>query len=229
MIDVSTVTGTIQALLVLVMITGALIVTRKDLLSLLSMYRLQSLFLALLALTLYAEGGNIVLLEMAALTIASKVLLIPYFVKRVEREINIQRDLTFHYISPAYSIFITMALIFFSYYSLSKILVEITDNKLFYLGAVFGISMALMGMMISFSRKKIVTKIIGYLTMENGAIVFSMFITELPFVIEVLIIIDLLILVLLAAILAVGMDSSIEEFQTKLELLKHPRRIRGKH
>ncbi|MFZ2455431.1 MAG: hydrogenase subunit [Candidatus Altiarchaeia archaeon] len=229
MIDASAIPGIIQTLLVLVMITGAMIVTRKDLIALLAMYRLQSVFLALLALTLYVQSGNVVLLEMVALTVASKVLLIPYFIKRMQKEINISRDLSFHYISPAYSLFITVALIFFSYYSLSKILVRITDNKLFYLGAVFGISLALMGMMIVFSRKKIVTKIIGYLTMENGALIFSIFITELPFVIEVLIIIDLLILVLLAAILAVGMDSSIEEFQGKLERLKHPGRNGGHH
>ena len=229
MIDASAIPGIIQALLVLVMISGALIVTRKDLLSLLSMYRLQSMLLALLALALYAESGNIVLLEMAALTIASKVLLIPYIIKRMQKEINIPRDQSFRYVSATYSLFITVGLIFFSYYSLSKILVEITDNKLFYLGAVFGISLALMGMMIVFSRRRIVTKIIGYLTMENGALIFSIFITELPFVIEVLIIIDLVILVLLAAILSVGMDSSIEEFQARLERLKHPGRNGGRH
>ena len=229
MIDVVALQGIIQALLVLVMITGALIVTRKDLLSLVSMYQLQSLFLALLALTLYVQSGNTVLLEMVVLTLASKVLLIPYVIKRMQKERKFSRDLSFHYISPVYSLFITVALIFFSYYSLSKILIEITDNKLFYLGAVFGISLALMGMMTVFSRKKIVTKIIGYLQMENGALIFSIFITELPFVIEVLIIIDLVILVLLAAILAVGMDSSIEEFQTKLEHIKHPGRNGGHH
>jgi hydrogenase-4 component E len=229
MIDPNAIPGVIQALLVMVMITGAMIVTRKDLFSLLSMYRAQSVLLALLALSLYVVEGNIVLLEMAVLTIASKVILIPYYIKRVEKEINISRDLQFHYLSPVYSLFLTIALIFFSYYSLSKILTEITDNKLFYLGAVFGISLAFMGMMIVFSRKKIVTKIIGYLQMENGALIFSIFITELPFVIEVLIIIDLLILVLLSAVLAVGMDSSIEDFQEKLEGLKHVGRNGGDH
>ena len=227
MIDPNAIPGVIQALLVLVMITGAMIVTRKDLFSLLSMYQAQSVLLALLALALYVVEGNIVLLEMAALTIASKVVLIPYYIKRVERKINVSRDLQFHYMSPVYSLFLTIALIFFSYYSLSKILTEITDNKLFYLGAVFGIALAFMGMMIVFSRKKIITKIIGYLQMENGALIFSIFITELPFVIEVLIIIDLLILVLLSAVLAVGMDSSIEDFQEKLERLKHVGRIGG--
>lgn len=227
MIDAAVFPGIVQALLVLVMITGALIVTRKDLFSLVSVYQLQSLLLALLALTLYVQSGNAVLLEMVALTLASKVLLIPYFIKRMQKEINISRDLNFRYLSPGYSLFLTVALIFFSYYSLSRILAGITDNKLFYLGAVFGISLAFMGMMIVFSRKKIVTKIIGYLQMENGALIFSVFITELPFVIEVLIIIDLLILVLLAAVLAVGMDSSIEEFRARLETLKHPGRGGG--
>ncbi len=229
MIDAIPIPGIIQAILVLIMITGALIVTRKDLLSLLSMYRLQSLLLMFLALVLYAESGNYVLLQMAVLTLASKVLLIPYIIRRMQKEINISKDISFHYISPAYSLFITVALIFFSYYSLSKTLNELTDNKLFYLGAVFGISLALMGMMVTFSRKKIVTKTIGYLMMENGALIFSIFITELPFLIEVLIIIDLVILVLLAAILAVGMDSSIEEFQAKLERIKHPARNGGTH
>jgi hydrogenase-4 component E len=227
MIDPNAIPGIIQALLVMVMITGALIVTRKDLFSLLSMYQAQSVLLALLALSLYVVEGNIVLLEMAILTIASKVVLIPYYIKRVERKINVSRDLQFHYLSPVYSLFLTIALIFFSYYSLSKILTEITDNKLFYLGAVFGISLAFMGMMIVFSRKKIITKIIGYLQMENGALIFSIFITELPFVIEVLIIIDLLILVMLSAVLSVGMDSSIEDFQEKFERLKHVGRNGG--
>jgi hydrogenase-4 component E len=227
MIDVVAIPGLIQALLVLIMITGALIVTRKDLFSLLSIYQLQSLFLMFLALTLYEESGNPVLLQMAALTLVSKVILIPHIIKRMQKEINISRDLSFRFLSPAYSLFLTVVLIFFSYYSLSKTLTELTDNKLFYLGAVFGISLALMGMMVTFSRKKIVTKTIGYLTMENGALIFSIFITELPFLIEVLIIIDLVILVLLAAILGVGMDSSIEDFQAKLERLKHAGREGG--
>lgn len=227
MIDVVAIPGLIQALLVLIMITGALIVTRKDLFSLLSVYQLQSLFLMFLALTLYEESRNPVLLQMAALTLVSKVILIPHIIKRMQKEINISRDLSFRFLSPAYSLFLTVVLIFFSYYSLSKTLTELTDNKLFYLGAVFGISLALMGMMVTFSRKKIVTKTIGYLTMENGALIFSIFITELPFLIEVLIIIDLVILVLLAAILGVGMDSSIEDFQAKLERLKHAGRDGG--
>ena len=61
-----------------------------------------------------------------------------------------------------------------------------------------------MGMLVIFSRKRIITKIVGYLTMENGVLLFGIFMAELPFIVELLIIIDLIILVILAAVLAFG-------------------------
>jgi hydrogenase-4 component E len=208
-----------QALLVLVLITGAFIVTRKDLLSLVSTYQMQSLLLAGIALTLYSAEESPMLLSLAALTLISKVLVIPYIIKKIQREINIPRDVEFHYISPIASIFITIFLILIVYGAFTNILKDLALSSLFYLGAVFGISLTLMGMLITFSRKKVITKIIGYLTMENGVLLFSLFITELPFIIEVLILVDLFMIVLLATILAIGMDSSIEAFQERFHQL----------
>jgi hydrogenase-4 component E len=208
-----------EALLVLVLITGAFIVTRKDLLSLVSTYQMQSLLLVGVALTLYSLEGGPTLLSLAAVTLVSKVMVIPYIVKRIQREISINRDLEFHYISPIASIFITIFLILVVYNAFDNILRDLSLSKLFYLGAVFGISLALMGMLVTFSRRKVITKIIGYLTMENGVLLFSLFITELPFIIEVLILVDLFMIVLLAAILAIGMDSSIEAFQDRFHQL----------
>jgi hydrogenase-4 component E len=71
-------------------------------------------------------------------------------------------------------------------------------------------------MLVIFTRKQTITNIVGYLTMENGVLLFSFFLTELPLMIEVLIVVDLIILTLLAAILAFGIDSSIEEFHARL-------------
>jgi hydrogenase-4 component E len=77
-----------------------------------------------------------------------------------------------------------------------------------------------MGMLVVFSRKRVITKALGYLSMENGVLMFGLFVTELPFIIEVLIIIDLIILVILTTIMAVGMDSSIEEYRQKFRKLQ---------
>ena len=217
----------IKVLLVFSLITGAFMATRKDLLSLVSAYRIQSLVLSLIALSLYAMEGSQVLLYLALLTIASKVILIPYAIKRIMKEIRIQRDVVFHYLSPNASVFASIILVLLVYASFSKILKGLSLDSLLYLGAVFGISLALMGMMVTFSRKKVITKIIGYLSMENGVLLFSLFITELPFIIEVLILIDLFMIVLLATLLSIGIDSSVEEFRDRFNSL-HMKEVSGR-
>lgn len=215
--------GAIEVLLVLVLITGALIVSRKNLPSLLSAYRLQSAFIALMALSLYAESGSAVLAYLALLTLASKVVVIPWTIQAVKQRIKVRRDLEFHYLTAPQSMAATLMIILLVYASLSRALALFSLSSLFYLGAVTGVTLALMGMLITFSRRKIITKIIGYLTMENGVLLFSLFITELPFIIEVLVLIDLLMIVVLLAILGVGMDASIEEFQDRLHPLRKVR------
>ena len=52
--------------------------------------------------------------------------------------------------------------------------------------------------------------------MENGVVLFSLFLTELPLLIEILIIIDLIMLTLIATVMAFGIDSTIEEFHARL-------------
>jgi len=206
----------IRVLLAMVFITGAFIVTRRDLLSLVSTYAIQSLFLTFMALVLYATNGSPILLALAALTFFSKVVYIPGRIRQIQRRMNIRRDFEFKYISPSGMIVATIVIILLVYYALSGFLRDLAGSNLFYLGSVFGISLTMMGMLVTFSRRKIVTKIIGYLTMENGVLLFGIFLTELPLIIEVLVLIDLVIIVLLATILAVGIDSSIEDFQSRL-------------
>jgi hydrogenase-4 component E len=89
-------------------------------------------------------------------------------------------------------------------------------ENLFFFGAVLGISLMLMGMMVTFSRKRALTKVLGFLSMENGVLLFGLFVTELPFIIEFLIVIDLIILVLLTTILTVGLDSTLEDYHKRL-------------
>ncbi len=93
---------------------------------------------------------------------------------------------------------------------------QLTQDSLFSLGAVIGVSLAMLGMLVIFSRKKIVTKAVGYLMMENGVLLFGLFIAELPFIIELFIIVDLVIFILLATVLSMGIDSTEEDFNRKL-------------
>lgn len=206
----------IRVLFVLVLCTAALMITQRSLSSLFSIYAVQSLLLAFIALALLWKTGIETLAFIAGLTILSKVIVIPYVLKKIQKDIYTKRDLEFSYLSPVSSILISAALVFVVYKSFSAFLVALSPDKVFFLGAVIGVSLVLIGMLIIFSRKQMITKIVGYLTMENGVLLFSLFIAELPFIIEVLIILDLIILILISAILAFGLDSSMKEFHRKL-------------
>jgi hydrogenase-4 component E len=203
---------------VLVLFTTALIIMQRNISSLFSIYGAQSLLMALIAFTLFAENGQPVLIALAILTIISKVILIPYTLYRVQAGAAIKRDIEFRYLTPVSSVIVGTILIFFVYYLFHRVL-QIHGDPLFSMGAVVGVSLSLIGMLVICSRKKVITKLIGYLTMENGILLFGLFLAELPFIIELLIIVDLIIFILLAIVLAFGIDSSIEEFNRRMNSL----------
>ena len=199
--------------------SAALIITQRSLTSLFSIYALQSGILAAIALVLYSREGTLSLLLMALLTIVSKVVVIPMFLRRLLAVMPIKRDLEFRYLTPIGSIIMSAALFFVVYKAFGVFSASLDVGPLFLLGAVIGVSLALMGMLVIVSRRKVVTKIIGYLTMENGVLLFSLFIAEMPFIIEVLIVVDLLMIIVLSAVLAFGIDSSVEAFHKRLSQL----------
>jgi hydrogenase-4 component E len=210
---------TIRMLFVFVLVTAAFILISRNISSLLTVYTVQSLLLTLIAVFLYFIQGSQTLLAIAALTLVSKVILIPLFINLIEEKIKISRDMKFNYLEPTASLLVSVALILLSYVFLSGFFNEYVLGKLFFIGAVIGLSLTLMGMLVIFSRRKVITKVLGYLTMENGVLLFGIFVADLPFIIEILIIIDLMILVLLTTILAIGLDSTIEEYHQRLQRL----------
>jgi hydrogenase-4 component E len=201
---------------VLILATAAAIITVRTLASLFNVYSVQSWLIAAVAFLLYLRTGSIVLLLLAILTVITKAFLVPYVMRRIQKSMHIKRDVEFRYLTPIGSVLVGTTMIFLVYWCFQKFLPTLSSDELFFPGAVIGVSLALMGMMVIFSRKKMITKILGYLTMENGVLLFSLFVAELPFIIELLILIDLVILIVLATVLAFGIDSSIDEFHTKL-------------
>lgn len=208
----------IEILLVLVIVSGGLMVIKRDLLSIVSTYRLQSFLLSLVAVLLYFVTPSVNLIYMAILTIVSKAIFIPYIIRKIQKGISLERDMKFYYLSPIKSVVVVIIFFLFSYYLFSAVSGELFGDKVLpYLGVVFGVTLLLMGMLVTFTREKIITKIIGYLTMENGVLLFGLFVAEMPFIVELLIAVDLIIIVLLGAMFAVGFEQGISEFQSKIE------------
>jgi hydrogenase-4 component E len=191
---------------------------KRDIRSLIKTYAFQSLLVAVLALLYYAETGITTLLLLAVVFIVSKVWIIPHFMGKVQQKLEIKRDVEFHFLSPITALIASLFILLFVYLAFTPLIGELNrfDSTLFTLGATVGVSIVFMGMIVIFTRKQTLTNIVGYLTMENGVVLFSLFLTELPMLIEILIIIDLIMLTLIATVLAFGIDSTIEEFHARL-------------
>jgi hydrogenase-4 component E len=220
MIDPALIDSIIKILFVFVLFSAAIIITRRDMISLVHSYMFQSIVLSLIALTLFFQDNNTILIGLAVLTIASKVIFIPYAIKKIREKINITRDLEFHYLTPTSSLIVSIILFLLIYLSFDKILPKNFLSPLFFFGCVIGISLTMMGMLVLFSRKKAMTKVIGYLTMENGVLLFSLFMAEIPFIIEVLLILDLVMMIVLTTIMTIGIDSSFDRYHQKLSMLR---------
>lgn len=208
--------GLLKALLILIVISAVFQLSRRDLLSLFRSYALQSLFLGFTAIVLFIQERTTILLYTALLTLISKVWFIPFFLRKVQDKLSIKRDLEFRYLKPTSSVFLSIAIIILIYAIFAPLLLTLKVTAIFVLGSVLGISLVFMGLIICFSRKEIITKVVGYLTMENGVVLFGLFLSELPFLVEALVIMDLLMVVMITAIMAFGMNTSIEEFHAHL-------------
>lgn len=215
----------LQILVVLILGTAAIIITKRDLRSLIKTYALQSLWLVVMALVLFVATGGLTLLALASIILVSKVFIIPHFMGQVQKKLNIKRDVQFHYLSPITALITSIFIMLFVYLAFIPLISELNrfDSNLFILGSTIGVSIVFMGMLVIFTRKQTLTNIVGYLTMENGVVLFSLFLTELPLLIEILIIIDLIMITLIATVLAFGIDSTIEEFHARLNPFNQPR------
>ncbi len=216
-----------QLLIVLVLVTAAIIIVKRDIMSLVKTYALQSFLLALIAFLFFIDSGSYTPLILAILTIASKTLIIPKFMRHILKKLNVKRDAQFHFLSPNQSLIVSIIIILFVYVAFTPLLAPLELSGLFFVGATIGVSLLFIGMLVIFTRKQTITNIVGYLTMENGVLLFGLFLTELPLMVEILIVIDLIILTLLAAILAFGIDSSIEEFHSRLNPFQNGWRVFG--
>lgn len=216
----------VQILIVLILAAAAIIIVKRDIASLVKTYAAQSLLLAVMAALLFVETGRISLLFLSIIIFVSKTIIIPTYMTRILKKLNIKRDVEFHFLSPMKSLFASVIIMVFVYVSFSRLLAELNffNSSLFFLGATIGVSVVFMGMIVIFTRKQTITNVVGYLTMENGVVLFSLFLTELPLLVEILIAVDLIMITLLATILAFGIDSTIEEFHNRLNPFQNTRK-----
>ncbi|MEW6108746.1 MAG: hydrogenase [Nitrospirota bacterium] len=181
-------------------------------------YTLNSLLLASLIAIVAFMIGEAHLYIASFVTLLSKGILIPVFLRRIVKQLKVTHDVE-PYMSNAMSLFISGILVAVVYGSL-KAGIIVTGFS----GNVLQISIAviLIGLFIMISRRKAITQVIGLLVMENGLFLAGFSLTfGMPLIIELGVLFDMLMGVIILGIFAIQIKKAFTSSDLdKLTVLK---------
>ncbi len=163
-------------------------------------YTLNSWLLSLLIAVVAFMVGEVHLYIASFVTLLSKGILIPIFLRKIVRQMKVTREVE-PYISNALSLTISGILVAVVYASLKEgiFVTGFSKNVL-----QISIAVILIGLFIMITRRKAITQVIGLLFMENGLFLAGFSLTfGMPIIIELGVLFDMLIGVIILGIFAV--------------------------
>ena len=186
------------------------LVAIRQMLTCLRLYVFQSLLLAISALLLGYQYASIHLLVVAALTIITKVFLIPWVLRRaVGYESYARREISQVLNIPA-SLLLAVALTIFAYYIASPLLTATGAGVFEKVNLPIGMASLLIGSYTVTVRGEAVPQLLGVLAMENGAFFAGISIApNLPLIAELAAAFYVLITVLVIGLLAMRIHTTI--------------------
>lgn len=181
------------------LVSAYLMVGQKALFTAIRLYSVQSLLLAIVAAAIAISEGRHELFVMAAITVALKVILIPWFLMRVIDRIGINREIE-PFLNVPTSLLACVGLTVVGY-RVSTGFPAGAPNVSHHLVGV-ALSMLLIGLFLMVTRKKAITQILALLTVENAVFLVAVGVTTgMPLVVEFGIAFDVILAVLILGIL----------------------------
>jgi len=198
----------VLTLAALVLFTTFAMLAQRSLLTLIQVFAWQGTLLALTTALVAQSSGQHHLYFSALLTLSLKAFFIPWLLRRLVVRLDIVRDVE-PVMHTTVVMFIAAALVVFSYYivlPVEALAVQLTRNTI-----AVGLSVVLLGMLIMISRRKAVTQVIGFMTMENGLFFTAVAATYgMPMIVELGIAFDVLVAAVLFGVFFFHIRSSIE-------------------
>ena len=209
----------INLLAAVILMFSFAMISQRRIASLINLFMLQGAALVAASVLLAYATGNADLYVSAGLTLALKVMLIPWMLHRVIRRLNVRWD-----VEPLINVPTTMllgiGLVIFSF----SLALPVSRLSASIAGGSLGIALAcvLLSFMMMITRSRAVPQVIGFLSMENGLIFAATTATNgMPMIVEFGIALDVLVGIL---ILGVFMFQIREQFDSldirNLEKLK---------
>jgi len=172
---------------------------QKALFTTIRLYGLQSLLLAVVATTMAISESRHELFVTAALTVALKTVLIPWFLMRTVDRIGIHREVE-PFLNVPVSLLICLGLTVVGY-RVSTGFEEGAQQVTHHLIGV-ALSLLLIGLFLMVTRKKAITQILALLTVENAVFLVAVGVTTgMPLIVEFGIAFDVMLAVLVLGIL----------------------------
>jgi len=179
----------------LLLLLAFAMLTQRRILSLINLFALQGMVLVLSTLVIAYSTDQSHLYYSALLTLALKVLLLPWILHRLIRALNVRWDVETLINIPA-TMLIGIVLVIFAFNlatPISQIAGTVTKSTI-------GIATAciLLAFLMMITRRKAVSQVIGFLAMENGLFLAATSATYgMPMVVELGIALDVLVATLL--------------------------------
>jgi len=207
-------TQIILSMAALVGLTSFLMLGQGRLLRLIFVFAIQGLLLTLTtALAAYSLDNHHLYIS-AVLTLALKVIFIPWMLRREVLNSNLHRDV--EALGNQTAIMLGGAsLMVFSYYVLHPI-VQTTSPVMLNALAV-SLSVVLLGMLLMISRKQAIAHVVGFMSIENGLFFAAIVATKgMPMVVELGIAFDVLVAAVLFGIFFFHIRTSIDSLDVDL-------------
>lgn len=172
-----------------------LLIVRSSLIGQVRMFAAQSFVLALLAALAAAFTQSVELFGVALALVIVKGILIPRVLNRAVANIGLQR-VAAPYLSTPVALTICGALVVIAFYVMTPI---VASNPLPTASAIpLAFAGVLIGLFVMVNRRRALTQILGFLTLENSIFLLALLATYgVPFIVEVGIFLDVLVAVLI--------------------------------
>jgi len=174
----------------ILLVAFAMLASRRTL-SLIRLFAFQGFFLSLSIFLVAFLSGESNLYYSALFTLALKVILLPWILRDLSRRLNIGGDIE-TLVNVPVTMIIGIGVVVFSF-SLAEPILQAASTVTRSLIGV-GLACVLLSFLVMITRKKAMTQIIGFLSMENGLLFSATNATYgMPMVVELAIALDVLI------------------------------------
>jgi hydrogenase-4 component E len=203
----------------LILLLSFAMISQRRIVSLINLFTIQGAALVAASVLLGYVTNQSDLYISAALTLALKVIFIPWLLHRVIRKLNVRWDVETLINIPT-TMLVGIALVIFSF-SLALPISRLSHTMA---GGSLGIALAcvLLSFMMMITRSKAVPQVIGFLSMENGLIFAATSVTNgMPMIVEFGVALDVLVGVLILGVFMFQIREKFDSLDIRhLEALK---------